>query len=190
MNKKRDLFYIILFFLIVSLPVLSMAAGIKIKSSENRQLSSMPEWIKDGKWNVNFTGEFDTYFSENFGLRPLYISAYAGLNYYLLGHSVNEQVIPGKNGWLYFDKTVPDYTGETLWTEYEIEKLVRILQIQKDWLAEKGIDFIFMPVPNKNTVYPGIYAEALRREESEKLGAVKSRFRNIGYPLYRSFDLV
>jgi hypothetical protein len=69
-NKKRDLFYIILFFLIVSLPVLSMAAGIKIKSSENRQLSSMPEWIKDGKWNVNFTGEFDTYFSENFGLRP------------------------------------------------------------------------------------------------------------------------
>jgi hypothetical protein len=175
-NKKRDLFYIILFFLIVSLPVLSMAAGIKIKSSENRQLSSMPEWIKDGKWNVNFTGEFDTYFSENFGLRPLYISAYAGLNYYLLGHSVNEQVIPGKNGWLYFDKTVPDYTGETLWTEYEIEKLVRILQIQKDWLAEKGIDFIFMPVPNKNTVYPEYMPKRYGEKKAKNLELLRAAF--------------
>ena len=164
MKRKLDLTYIIFFFLIISLPLLSMVAGIEVKNSEKRQLSQCPELIEEGVLNTEFPRDFDTYFSENFGLRPLLITGYGGLNYYLLGHSVNDQVVAGKSGWLYFDKTLPDYTGENIMSEYEIEKLVRIIQIQSDWLKQKGIKFVFMPVPNKNTIYP----EYMPRRYGEK----------------------
>ncbi|HBN82424.1 MAG TPA: hypothetical protein DDZ89_01125, partial [Clostridiales bacterium] len=88
MKRKLDLTYIIFFFLIISLPLLSMVAGIEVKNSEKRQLSQCPELIEEGVLNTEFPRDFDTYFSENFGLRPLLITGYGGLNYYLLGHSV------------------------------------------------------------------------------------------------------
>ena len=144
-----------------------MLTGIEASNHENRRLSVMPDILVNNRINTGFPLEFETYFSENFGLRPLFISAYGALNYYLLNHSVNDQVIKGKEGQLFFSKTLPDYTGENAMTPFEIDKLYKVIEIQKQWLEHLGTEFIFMPVPNKNTVYPQ-YMPARYKKSQDK----------------------
>ncbi len=167
MKKKFELIYIIVFFIILIIPLTSMLTGIEASNHENRRLSVMPDILVNNRINTGFPLEFETYFSENFGLRPLFISAYGALNYYLLNHSVNDQVIKGKEGQLFFSKTLPDYTGENAMTPFEIDKLYKVIEIQKQWLEHLGTEFIFMPVPNKNTVYPQ-YMPARYKKSQDK----------------------
>ncbi len=153
--KKRifQITYISLFLLICTLPLFTMLLPQKNTLLENRVLSSMPQLFKGHLLNTNFTNEFNTYFSENFGLRPYLVTAYSKLNYNLFKVSVNEKVIPGKNDWLYFNETLKDYTGDSKLSSETLEQLYRILYLQQEYLNQYGIKFIFTIAPNKNSIY-------------------------------------
>ncbi|MBO4327675.1 MAG: hypothetical protein J5950_10425 [Clostridia bacterium] len=74
--------------------------------------------------------------------------------YSVFGVSGNEQVIAGKDGWLFYAKTVDDYTGAGTLTDEEIEMIAAKLDKVRQYCAENGAEFCFVIVPNKNTVYP------------------------------------
>ena len=153
MKKITLILYIILFLAVCGAPLLTMALGVRPPNYEKRALANMPSLITKERLNLDFPKEFSAYFSANFGLRPYYVTAYTSLIYYGLNDSVNEQVIAGKNGWLFYGPTLKDYTATSLLTKQEIDSIVKMLKLQDEYLSSLGIQFIFTVAPNKASIY-------------------------------------
>ena len=99
-------------------------------------------------------GNPDAFVQDNISLKPQWITLHAKLFTALFGETGNEQVIAGKNGFLFFGDTLPDYYARDDQTDTMAEKIAdRLGEIQQS-LAEKGIRFVFLCAPNKNTLYP------------------------------------
>ena len=101
------------------------------------------------------------YFAGRFFLRQEMITANNGVTA-LLSSSAEEDVILGKNGWLYYADTLDDYTGADPLSEHELYMAARNLRLMQQSCG----DFLFTLAPNQNSLYP---------ENMPKMGAVKSR---------------
>ena len=65
------------------------------------------------------------------------------------------QVVYGKDDWLFFkgDNALDDYRGANVLTVDEMKKYVSTIERIQNVANSKGIDFIFMVLPNKEQVY-------------------------------------
>lgn len=160
MNRIRFLFCCF-FFLVCFLPLFGTLAGIETPSLEKRTLASRPSLFADQTLNMNFTSEFDAYFSDNFTFRTNFISGWHQVNQLVLQQSGNDRVIVGKDGWLFFRDTLDDYLGVSRLDAVALSRLDRLLHLQQSWLASRGIAWIFMVAPNKHSVYPQMLPDHL-----------------------------
>jgi hypothetical protein len=154
MKKAMLLTYILLFLAVCWAPLLAIAFGVKSPNQEKRILAEKPALFTPHGLNLNFPKQFNAYFSDHFGLRSICVTAYTALIYYTLNDSVNEQVIAGKNGWLFFGPTLKDYTAINTLTDLQIDRIVKTLVQQEAYLSSLGITFLFTIAPNKSSVYP------------------------------------
>lgn len=159
--------YIVSFLAVCALPGAVMLSGAKEANLEKRQLAELPALTQDGRLNLDFPKRFDSYMSDNFGLRQYYVTGWAALEYYLLGCSPNASVIAGRGGWLFFGEEAGDYLGRGLLSPEDISRIVRTLRLEKEYLASQGVAFVFTVAPNKSTVY-GQYMPARYVKESEE----------------------
>ncbi|MBQ2307845.1 MAG: hypothetical protein II184_10070 [Clostridia bacterium] len=68
--------------------------------------------------------------------------------------SGNPDVIVGRDGWLYYAPTLADYLEAGTIDDAGFAELGRRLEILRDYCEARGAEFVFVCVPNKNTVYP------------------------------------
>ncbi len=173
MKKWVCIIYTAIFFGLCAAPFFGLILGHQNINSEKRALAAPPKIIKDGEINFDFTKQYDDYFTDNFAFRPNLITINAFLNAGLFGESVSEQVIIGKQGWLYFEPTLRDYKRLSTLTDNEVYRIARILEIQRDALNLKGVAFIFAVAPNKASIYgqymPERYLTADNLSNAEKL---------------------
>ncbi|MBO5076467.1 MAG: hypothetical protein J5584_02585 [Clostridia bacterium] len=80
----------------------------------------------------------------------------------MFGASGNPDVIIGREGWLYYAPTLDDYLGSGGLTDAELDTVARRLAEVRKYCAAHGAEFIFVCVPNKNTVYPDYMPAYLR----------------------------
>ena len=73
--------------------------------------------------------------------------------YDLFGVSGNEQVISGKEDWLFFNKTINDYTGAGTLSDSDIARITGKLSEINDYCRRNGAGFTVVVVPNKNEIY-------------------------------------
>lgn len=153
MKRSAKLLFIVLFFVLCIVPVL-FAGFVTSNVSENRILSKFPSWtLQDGTFNRNYFEELQTYVSEHFAFRAQMIEADSIIKYRIFHSPSDEQVILGKNDWMFFDKTLNDYVGITL-DNSEIEIITDKLSKICDYIESQGKQPLVMIVPNKNTIYP------------------------------------
>lgn len=145
--------YVILLCVILAAPLLLMPFASST-SAEKRQLSAFPSLIDDGRLNMAFTSQLDTWLCEHFPFRPEIISANNYWKSAMFDTSDEQQVIVGKDDWLYFAETVPDYCGENALSDYTISKIKTTLSLVNEAVNNVGADFVFTVAPNKNTIYP------------------------------------
>ena len=148
------LLYCVLFISVCLTPLLGLFIGLDSPNLEKRTLAQKPSWTVDGKINLAFTSQFDTYFTDQFTFRSWLIGGWHSINQILLQRSGSSRVIAGKEGWLFYQDTLDDYLGDPVLDSTALKRLDRVLLLQQEWLAKQGIPFLFVLVPNKNTVYP------------------------------------
>ncbi len=153
MKKAISIIFVSIFILLCIAPIVGLISGYQNNNAEKRAVSELPSIIIDGKINMNFTKEFDDYFTQNFAFRADFITMYAKINNALFKKSVSSKVIIGKDGWLFFEPTLNDYQRINLLTENQIYRVCKTLEIQKMYLDQSGIDFIFAIAPNKSSIY-------------------------------------
>ena len=153
MKKTIKLLFIIIFFITCTIPILCIPFVSSV-NTENRSLSSLPTWtLENGSFNLDYFNELETYVSEHFAFRSQLIEWDNLMKYKLFHSSGNEQVILGKNEWMFFSETLEDYSGITLPVS-EMEQITNNLAKICNYIQEQGKQPAIMIIPNKNTIYP------------------------------------
>ncbi len=152
-KKSWYLIYIIVVLALVLIPFAGMSVAATDETTENKELAELPELKKDGKWNVNYLSELGGYFEEHFAFRQELVAANSVLRGKVLGVSASDQVVVGKDDWLYYAGTLDDYFGENLMSERGLSNAVFNLGLMQQYIEGKGSKFVLTIAPNKNSVY-------------------------------------
>lgn len=160
MKKKKFGSYIIFITFILSICFSLIwwtlpEKNTKIENYENREMTQKPKF-SDG-YN-SFFSAYDNYFNDHMPFRNNLITLNTFLDYFLFDKSSNENVIIGKQGWLFYaDKDDGDpvscYKGTNLLSEEDLSTLAQNCIRQKEYLEQQGKEFVIFIAPNKERIY-------------------------------------
>lgn len=155
MNKKIQISYIAVFMVMCSLPLLCLPLFPEESNAEKRELSQFPSISADGGgFNKDWSSQFETYFSEHFAFRSKLVTLGSVMRSEIFRTSPVEKVTVGKNDWLYFSETLPDYTGENAMSGRRVYCTAKTVALMQEHFETDGRKFLFFCAPNKNSVYP------------------------------------
>lgn len=136
-------------------PTISMAFGEPwMDPSANAQFSAPQVVTTTGAPNLNVLADAGDYFEARFPLRGDFIAATSTLKAGIFQSASSDQVIIGKDGYLFYSGTLNDYLGFNQLSERDIDNAAYNLALLHQQLAARGIGFVVAIAPNKNTLYP------------------------------------
>jgi alginate O-acetyltransferase complex protein AlgJ len=125
-----------------------------VSISEKRTLAELPKLRR--KTISTFPTGFENFFNDHLFKRTEMVALRNFAKYSVWGTSGNDDVIVGKAGWLYLasEGSVGIARHEQLFTQQELEHWRDVLYQRKNWLAAKGIKYLFVVAPDKPSIYP------------------------------------
>jgi hypothetical protein len=155
-QKRLAAWFCALFALLCALPVLLMPILRDDESAVSEKKSARPVFVRpDGSLNADaLTGTAD-YLSDHFALRDALVTARARTIAAVFGESASDQVILGRDGWLFYAETLDDYERTAPMSGREIWCAARTLYLMQEYAASQGASFLFVSAPDKNAVCPG-----------------------------------
>lgn len=171
-NKKHigALCYIAVICGMLALPTITLPLTLSqdTADSENRVLTAFPSVTTEtGAINTAFFTQFSDWYSEHFGLRSAMITGYGTLTRTLFHTSAEQDVICGKDDWLFYAETLPDTIGEATLNETAVSHIAQTLSMMNDYAKSKDAKLIFTAAPNKSSVYPQYLPDRYLARESE-----------------------
>lgn len=133
---------------------------------ENRNSVALPELSTENY--KEYTEKFTEYYNDNIPFRNYLVRTNSLIDYYLFNRSANENVIIGKDDWLFYNRVddgdpIRSYMGEDIISETELENIAENCLSQRDYLEQQGIEFVIFIAPNKERIYyekmPSKYGE-------------------------------
>lgn len=114
---------------------------------------------------VSAAGAYKRYFENNFGFRNKLVTLNAAVKLKLLGVSSSPDVIAGRGGWLFYaGEGAADYARALHpMTQPELESWRLDLERKRNYLASRGILYLFVICPDKESIYPEDYPAAMNR---------------------------
>ena len=156
-QKYRNLIIIMIFAVSVTTPLIAMI--LKLDRSpllrENREHAAFPDIALDRKTLKKFPHDFYAYFRDNFGFRDDFIRLNFLVKRTILKELEFNDVLFGKDGWLYYlgEKEMDDSRGITHYDEETLARWAASLERKRQWLAARGIRYLFVIAPNKASIY-------------------------------------
>jgi hypothetical protein len=121
------------------------------------ELSVRPTWgWYPSQWG-NFALAYRAYFNDHFGFREDLIQTHAFVSFNYLGVAANRKVLVGKQGWLYlgdYESAIECARRIRPFTHGELEAWRNSLERIRNHLRQRGIRYVFVVTPNKDTIYP------------------------------------
>ena len=138
------------------LPMLDSFTGLDHAPipDEKRMLAKFPQFHGIVQLKPFIVGVED-YFNDHFGFRNRLIRWNNRWKRKLFGEAQTTKVIIGRNGWLFFGEgTFVHLTRQSRFSEKDLGNWQKLLESRRDWLAKRGIKYIFVIPPDKHSVYP------------------------------------
>src|SRR3712207_179112 len=158
----RKFAFIALFILILYIPNLFLVSGMKDRDNTEQRGSMMVDLDPNISGVEKTIKKVETMYNDHFGLRNLMIRLEALSDFKFFKTPSTEKVVLGKEGWLYCGldngkDITKQYRGITKFTPEELSKIKTNLEQRKVWLEKKGIPFVLVIAPDKETIYPEYY---------------------------------
>jgi len=112
--------------------------------------------------------QYTRYYNDRFLFRAPLIRFHNKLKYRWFNVSAVPKVIIGKDGWLFQawkneEPGTPGYFPSIQpFTPGQLEEWGRLVEQRRQWLAQRGIDYLLILVPDKGAVYPEYLPDSLR----------------------------
>lgn len=162
--KLDKIILVLIFGLAIYVPLfVGVIQEDKINSSvEKRTLNQFPAIPKSIQDVSKYPPIFNLYYSDHFGFRDFFTKVYFKLSNKIFSPS-SRDVTVGQNGWLFLGSLRPGYSryddpmgdaiNKNLFSKKELEDFTKSILTIKNWLKEKGIEYIYVIAPNKHTIY-------------------------------------
>ncbi len=156
MKKYFVFFYNVLFLVLCAVPgIMLFFTSSEEDTSENRRLAEKPELSdENGKFNRDWNTQVQAYVSDHFGFRRKLVEWDSALKAELFHVSAEEDVIIGKDEWLFYTPTLNDYLGRATVSELGLNNIIYNLELMQTYAESKDSYMLTAIVPNKNTIYP------------------------------------
>jgi hypothetical protein len=135
-------------------------------SSENRRPADFPTIDLGGpgwRWSLaSFPRRFERWWNDSFAFRFWLIRANS-LAKLAIGSSPSPKAIVGRDGWLFYaaERSTDYYRNTSPFTARELARWRDDLAERKAWLAQRGIRYLVVVAPNKESIYPEYMPAAL-----------------------------
>lgn len=156
MSSKRTKYILFVFLsLVMLLPMIFSVFGYK-----NGRLGGFydkeekPKLSISAFSSVEYQKELEKYLRQNIAFSDFFIRFSNELRYKLLNSANQNNVIIGKENYIYTDSYVYSYLGIDYQGKEKINSAVAKLAQVRDSLKIKGIDIVFLIAPGKGTFYP------------------------------------
>lgn len=145
------------------LPIGANIFGYTAVNRENRPLAREPQIVGRDGLNLEFPSDFDDYWQDHFGLREELVTAFHAATLAIFNDTLNEKVVAGKDGFLFYSETLNDYTGLETMSDADILRAANVIRQISEYAEANGAKFVFSVAPNKNTVYPEYMPSRIKR---------------------------
>ena len=179
MKKSFKIVYTILFFTVCCLPLVLMPFFKNDASIEKRELTRMPSYISEGRLNIQFSDQFESWFNDALPLRSYLLTGSNLIKGELL-HASTSNVIVGKDGWLFFASESADYVNTSPMTDQQVQAVSVTLSLLQEQIESHGGHFAFVPVPNKSSVYGEYMPSNYRAGETSNLDRITETLKKDG----------
>jgi hypothetical protein len=158
MRQIAHVSLVVLFVGLISMPAAWNIARRDRASgtAERRPLAPRPP-LKLTRENLKrFPARFEAYYNDRFGLRRTLIHWLDHAQVMWLKVSSAPTVILGKEGWVFLSEA-PVLRGcqpSQPLTTRQLARWQQVLEARRDWLAARGIRYLVVLVPEKQTIYP------------------------------------
>ncbi|MGE0815849.1 MAG: hypothetical protein AB7O28_11495 [Vicinamibacterales bacterium] len=151
----------------IALPGLATLAGVDPAPRTAEREDAAPPgdggalpWATLDGWPHAITRAFDA----RVAFRDTLVRWQAVVRYFVLRVSPQPEVIRGRDGWLFYgdDGGIEDYLTPSLLSDEDLAAWAATLQHTQDWLAARGIAYLFVIAPGKSRVYPEFMPASLR----------------------------
>lgn len=170
----HNIIVIILFIAMITLPQIIYKIIPKqeneISETENRMLSSKPKL--ELSTITEYPKNFDNYYNDHLPFRLNLRNFWATLNYNIFNTTVENGIIVGKNGWLFYrgDESIEQAQGINKYTNEQKVELLEKLQAKLKSLNEMDIETYILILPNKENVYKDYLPKTIPiKEEKSKI---------------------
>lgn len=194
MKNKRT--YIILYTILtvlLFLPLAQYSFGVfkfrPLWGSASK--ASKPDFTFSNLASGKYQSGIEKYISENYGFRQPTIRLYNQYLWTFFKKTYANDVVIGKNGWLYFDKNVKTYYGtyqQTIFKDnadavLKYDRNIRVLNKLRHVLKDFDIEFLSYISPDKCYVFPDNIPD--RQHDTTTIDVTKyftQRFDKLGFP--------
>lgn len=156
MRKILKAVFCVIFMIMITLPAVMMVFSNdnSENNAEKREIAAKPVLkTEDGKINSDFARDADSYISDNFGFRAVLVNSLSTIKDVVFKTSAEDDVIIGKDGWLFYSRTLDDFTRKNALNKNDIIRIEKIMDLVNEHVSENGAKMVFFIAPNKNTIY-------------------------------------
>lgn len=172
-RRLADVTLIGCFFLAIWVPLLGTFYGLELvpPANENRPLASWPQLGLQRKLISSFPSKFEAWWSDHFGFRQTMIRGLGLVKVGCLRVSSSPNVILGQRAWLYYtlQPIGNDYSTTRPLSLEHMKQWQKALEARRDWLAQRGIPYVFVIAPDKQSIYPEYLPSTLSGRTSSRL---------------------
>lgn len=174
LHRASNWVFIAFFMTMIWLPLLD--SGFQLDptppSNEKRAPAPFPELKPGAEGARAFFSGLGDYYADHFGFRNWLVRRQSRWKRQWFGETGTPDVMIGRDGWYYYtgNKMISHFTGHANFDHQTLEAWRDLLEARRDWLAERGIAYLFVVPPDKHSVYPEYLPDWLRdKREPGKL---------------------
>ena len=179
MKKVFKIIYSSIFVAICCTPLALMPFIKNDAKIEKRELTALPPFMIDGRLNTDFSTQFESWFNDRIPLRSQMLSASNIIKSELL-HTPSSNVINGKGGWLFYENEAYDYMDSNAMTDDQAKAFAVTLSLLEEKVTNDGGKIVFVPCPNKASVYGEYMPYYYREADTNNLTRVMGRLSEYG----------
>ena len=167
----RTIYNALLIFLFIGFlaaPAARMLGSEKMVFSftEKRLLSSFPPLPDSFSQADAYFADIEAYLDDHFGFRDFLIYRYQREIRKRFGTAGDENTAhQGIDNWFYFGhaEMLLDFAGRLQLSDTQLKRRLEEYQTKKQWLEQRGIKYLLVVAPNKESVYPEFVMDSWQR---------------------------
>lgn len=168
--KKVKKILIVFFIGILFVPILQQNFNfVNISSlSGSFHRHGNPKFKISELLNHKFQKSYDAFINDNFGFRNIFVRIHNQLEYSLFQKSTANDVIIGKNGYLYEEKYIKAIQGADFIGKDKIKSIVSKIKFLQDTLQKLDINLIPVFAPSKARFFPEFIPDNYKIDKNAK----------------------